>query len=41
MNEHKRDELIQAQGLYIKIAKGEDLSGVDTEKQVKIIKDML
>lgn len=41
MNEHKRDELIQAQNLYIKIAKGEDLSGFVTEMQVQIIKNML
>lgn len=41
MNEHKRDELIQAQNLYIKISKGEDLNGFDTEKQALVIKNML
>jgi hypothetical protein len=41
MNEHKRDELIQAQSLYVKIAKGEDLNGQDTEQQVQIIKNLL
>ena len=41
MNEHKRDQLIQAQSLYIKIVKGEDLSGFETEKQVEMIKGML
>ena len=41
MNEHKRDELIQALNLYIKISKGEDLNGFDTEKQALVIKNML
>ncbi len=41
MNEHKRDELIQAQNLYIKISKGEELNGFDTEKQALVIKNML
>lgn len=41
MNEHKRDELIQAQNLYIKISKGEDLNGFDTEKQALVIKNIL
>ena len=41
MNEHKRDEYIQAQTLYVKLAKGEDLNGADTEQQVQIIKNLL